>query len=87
MISNNNIVASFYKFSPWTDYKSFRGNIQTICEKNKVLGTILLASEGINGSISGDEMSIKNVMTYIFFYVIRNIDSYLELTNTAYKII
>ncbi|MEC8315358.1 MAG: rhodanese-related sulfurtransferase [Pseudomonadota bacterium] len=74
MTSNNNIVASFYKFSPWTDYKSFRGNIQTICEKNKVLGTILLASEGINGSISGDEMSIKNVMTYV-----KSLDNFSDL--------
>ena len=74
MISYNNIVASFYKFSPWTDYKSFRGNIQTICEKNKVLGTILLASEGINGSISGDEMSIKNVMTYV-----KSLDNFSDL--------
>ncbi len=74
MISNNNIVASFYKFSLWADYKSFRYIIQEICEKNKVLGTILLASEGINGSISGDEMSVKNVIAYV-----KSLDNFADL--------
>ena len=82
MISNNNIVASFYKFSPWADYKSFKGTIQTICEKTK-FSNHLAGSEGINGSISGDEMSIKNVMTYVSHWIIfqiykSNIQKHLE---------
>ena len=64
MISNNNIVASFYKFIPWAEYKSFKEIIQKVCENNGVLGTILLASEGINGSISGGEIEVKNVIIY-----------------------
>ncbi len=65
MISNNNIVASFYKFIPWAEYKSFKEIIQKVCENNGVLGTILLASEGINGSISGGEIEVKNVIIYL----------------------
>ncbi len=65
MTLNNNIVASFYKFSPWAEYKSSRAIIQKICKRNRVLGTILLASEGINGSITGDEIEVKNVIKYL----------------------
>ena len=65
MNSNNNIFASFYKFSPWSDYKSYREIIQKTCEKNKVFGTILIASEGINGSISGSKIKVENVLIFL----------------------
>lgn len=65
MNSNNTIFASFYKFSPWSDFKSYREIIQKTCEKNKVLGTILIASEGINGSISGPKIKVENVLAFL----------------------
>ena len=51
-------ILTFYKFVKLTDLKGWRKDIQTFCKKNNVLGTILIAGEGINGTISGNEKAI-----------------------------
>jgi len=47
------LVAAFYKFVEMDDCADLRGPLQQRCEDLGLLGTILLASEGINGTISG----------------------------------
>ncbi len=47
------LVAAFYKFVPMPDYKAFRETLLERCESLELLGSILLAEEGINGTISG----------------------------------
>ncbi len=47
------LVAAFYKFVELADSADLRGPLQQRCEDLGLLGTILLASEGINGTISG----------------------------------
>ncbi len=47
------LVAAFYKFVELTDYENLRAPLQQRCEDLGLLGTILLAHEGINGTISG----------------------------------
>ena len=43
------LVASFYQFIDWQDFKTLKLELEAICEKKNILGTILLAPEGING--------------------------------------
>tara|TARA_B110000444_G_C18771761_1_gene562930 strand:+ start:29 stop:943 length:915 start_codon:yes stop_codon:yes gene_type:complete len=62
---NKNIVASFYKFSPWDSYSEYRDGLSDVCERENILGTILIAKEGINGTVSGEKESIKNLIDYI----------------------
>jgi UPF0176 protein len=47
------LVAAFYKFVELADIAELRGPLQQRCEDLGLLGTILLANEGINGTISG----------------------------------
>lgn len=47
------VVRSFYRFSPLTDNSERCLRLQAACQKLGVLGTILLAEEGINASLSG----------------------------------
>jgi UPF0176 protein len=47
------LVAAFYKFVELPDCTELRGPLQQRCEDLGLLGTILLAHEGINGTISG----------------------------------
>jgi UPF0176 protein len=47
------LVAAFYKFVELVDIAELRGPLQQRCEDLGLLGTILLANEGINGTISG----------------------------------
>ena len=50
---NEILVAALYKFVEIDDLLSLQSNLYEICEKNNIMGTILIANEGINGTISG----------------------------------
>lgn len=52
------MIAAFYKFIPLADYTEMRGPLQQRCEDLGLLGTILLANEGINGTVSGPERAV-----------------------------
>lgn len=58
-------VASFYRFLDLDEPQVFLDALQLSCEQQNVLGTILVAAEGINGSITGAEASIKAVFAWI----------------------
>jgi UPF0176 protein len=59
------LVASFYQFIDWQDYKTLKLELENLCEKKNILGTILLAPEGINGTISGEKESIESVINVL----------------------
>ena len=48
-----NKVATFYHFSAVTDPAALRGFLLPVCESLGLYGTILLAPEGINGTVAG----------------------------------
>ncbi len=56
------IVAAFYKFVPLNDYQTIQPTLQAHCKKNNLLGTILLAAEGINGTVCGTQNDIQALM-------------------------
>lgn len=58
-------VASFYRFLELGDAITFRDDLQAFCDARNVLGTILVAAEGFNGTICGKEESILQVFDWI----------------------
>ena len=56
------LVAALYKFVSIADTDILRDRILEVCRTNGVNGTILLASEGINGTIAGHPDSIDTVL-------------------------
>lgn len=50
---NQIVIASFYKFIPLADYEHLREPMLANMHQIGIKGTILLASEGINGSFAG----------------------------------
>lgn len=58
-------VATFYKFVALSDYAELQQPIKEVCESHAVKGTILLAEEGINGTIAGSKAGIDAVLTYL----------------------
>ncbi|MEL6556036.1 MAG: hypothetical protein AAFQ63_21635, partial [Cyanobacteria bacterium J06621_11] len=58
-------VATFYKFVALSDYAELQQPIKEVCESHAVKGTILLAEEGINGTIAGSKAGVDEVLTYI----------------------
>ena len=55
------LVAAFYKFVPLPDYRDIRPRWQQRCEDLGLLGTILLAEEGVNGTVSGAEKNVRRL--------------------------
>ncbi|GFY83532.1 rhodanese/cell cycle control phosphatase superfamily protein [Actinidia rufa] len=53
------VVVSFYKFADFPDHADLRKPLKDLCEKLRVSGGIILASEGINGSICGTSLRKK----------------------------
>jgi len=55
------LVAAFYKFVPLPDYREVRESLQQRCEELNLLGSILLAEEGINGTVSGRRQNVNRL--------------------------
>jgi len=51
-------TTAFYHFVSINDIKIIQNIIQDYCDKTSIKGTILIANEGINGTISGEEIDI-----------------------------
>lgn len=59
------VVVSFYKFANLPDYEEKRAPLKELCETHFVSGGIILAPEGINGSICGTREAVEVVMSAI----------------------
>jgi UPF0176 protein len=58
-------VAALYKFAPFDDPAALRQPLLDLCAAQGVKGTLLLAGEGINGTIAGPEAGIAAVVAHI----------------------
>ena len=63
-------TTAFYHFVALNDVKSMQPIIQDYCDKKLLKGTILLANEGINGTISGKEKDILVLGSKITFLIL-----------------
>ncbi len=58
-------VAALYHFTSFDDPDALRGPLRAVCESGGVTGTLLLASEGINGTIAGPRAGIDAALSAI----------------------
>lgn len=58
-------VAALYRFTRFEDHAALKAPLSTLCEEVGVKGTILLAAEGINGTIAGSENAVAAVLGHI----------------------
>jgi UPF0176 protein len=63
--SQTTAVAALYRFVRLDDYESMREPLLNFCTERGVKGTLLLAHEGVNGTISGSETAIADVLSYL----------------------
>ena len=62
---DNFIVAALYKFAPLKDLKTLQQTVLLVCKENDISGTLLLADEGINGTISGKRDAMDKALAYL----------------------
>lgn len=58
------IVAALYKFVGLPDFHDLREPLLNFCLEQGIKGTLLLAHEGINGTVSGSRQAIDNLLQY-----------------------
>lgn len=58
-------VAALYRFTPFADPAALIPPIRAVCEAGGVKGTLLLATEGINGTIAGPRAGIDTVLAHL----------------------
>ena len=71
------LVAAFYRFVTLPDYRVLRAWLQQECEELQLLGSIVLAGEGINGTVSGIEKDVCRLF--------ENLQADERLRNLHYK--
>ena len=59
------LTIAFYQFVRLENIEQLQAFILKFCQKNNIKGTILLASEGINGTISGQKNNIHEFLKFI----------------------
>ena len=58
-------VATFYRFTELPDCEAFRAQLEAECKTHGVLGTVILATEGLNATIAGSKAGVAAVLAFI----------------------
>nr|WP_315226431.1 rhodanese-related sulfurtransferase [uncultured Albidiferax sp.] len=59
------LTAAFYQFVALPDHKDLQAPLQACCEAHGVKGMVLLATEGINGTIAGPPAGVRAVLAWL----------------------
>jgi len=58
-------IAALYRFAPFDDPAALRAPLLALCEERGIKGTLLLAREGVNGTIAGTADGVAAVVDHI----------------------
>ncbi len=64
-MSSRIVIATFYRFVRLDNFEELRQPLLTIMLDNQVRGTLLLAAEGINGTVAGKGAAIERLLDYL----------------------
>ncbi|GAB5389480.1 MAG: rhodanese-related sulfurtransferase [Alphaproteobacteria bacterium] len=59
-----NTVFAFYHFTPLPDFEHLQEPLKALMLREKIRGSILLASEGVNGTVAGPDAGIKALIAH-----------------------
>lgn len=62
---SDRVVAALYRFVALDDYADLKAPLLDVCRQAEVKGTLLLAREGINGTIAGSRTGIDSVIRWL----------------------
>jgi len=64
-MSDTYLTCALYKFVTLPDFAELQEPLQTVMSDNNVFGTLLLATEGINGTIAGLPSDVQAVLRWL----------------------
>ncbi len=59
------IVAALYQFTPLPDFKALQPQFKAFCDELGIMGILLLAEEGINGTVAGSREAIDKLKQFL----------------------
>ncbi len=59
------IVAALYQFTPLPDFRELQPRLKILCNQEKIKGILLLAEEGINGTLAGSREAIDTLRSFL----------------------
>ncbi|MFT4189997.1 MAG: rhodanese-related sulfurtransferase, partial [Comamonas sp.] len=59
------LTAAFYRFVHLPDAEALRAALQAECDAHGVQGVVLLAHEGINGTIAGTPQAVRHILAWL----------------------
>jgi UPF0176 protein len=65
MTSGRYRIAALYKFAPIANPEQLQPQLKTLCSEHEIRGTLILAEEGINGTIAGHTSGIEHILKFI----------------------
>ncbi|MEO1746024.1 MAG: rhodanese-related sulfurtransferase [Pseudomonadota bacterium] len=60
------VVTALYHFTRLPHFAELQMPLKALCERNDIKGTLLLASEGINGTVAGSRTAIDVLMAWLW---------------------
>lgn len=58
-------IVSFYRFADVSEPALLRQELLSLCEEQELLGTVLVAGEGVNGTLAGAEPALQSVLDWL----------------------
>jgi len=58
-------VTALYHFTRLADFEDLKEPLLSLCQMLDIKGTILIAREGINGTVAGTDKAIKELLTFL----------------------
>lgn len=59
------MIAALYRFTTLNKLNSLKAELRDRCDSGNIKGTLLLADEGINGTIAGEEESLRAFLSWL----------------------
>lgn len=59
------VVATLYKFVDLPDFEALRPGLLAFCRRQSIKGTLLLAPEGVNGTVAGSRAALDGLLAYL----------------------
>jgi UPF0176 protein len=59
------VVVSFYRFVDIAEPEKVGAGLQALCDRLALLGTVLVANEGVNGTLAGSRQSVLAVFNWL----------------------
>src|SRR5690606_22151643 len=59
------VIAALYKFVGLPDFRDLQQPLLDFCNTRQIKGTLLLAHEGINGTVAGSREAIDELLAYL----------------------